>query len=101
MMRSDVIYLVAEDPAAHGVIDKPVETQRMVYCSIKSVGYQEYYRALEQDLHPALVFVLRDYAEYKGEKICVWNEVRYRVVRVYITAQQTVELTVEEATVDA
>lgn len=101
MMRSDVIYLVAEDPEAHGVIDKPVETQRMVYCSIKSVGYQEYYRALEQDLHPALVFVLRDYAEYGGEKICVWNDVRYRVVRVYITAQQTVELTVEEATVDA
>lgn len=101
MMRSDAIYLVAEDPQAHGVFDEPVETQRMVYCSIKSVGYQEYYRALEQDLRPALVFVLRDYAEYKGEKICVWNGIRYRVVRVYITAQQTVELTVEEATVDA
>lgn len=100
MMRSDVIYLVAEDPAAHGIFDRPEETLRMVYCAVKSVGLQEYYRALEQDLHPTFVFVLRDYAEYKAEKVCVYNGKRYRIVRSYVTPQNSVELTVEEATVD-
>ena len=100
MMRQDVIYLVAENPEAHGIFDAYAETQRMVFCAIKSVSSSEYYRALEQDLHPALVFVLRDYAEYQGEKICIYNDTRYRIVRTYITAQQTIELTVEEATVD-
>lgn len=101
MMRSDVLFFVSENPAAHGVFDEPVETQRMVYCAVKSVGYQEWYRALEQDLHPEFVFILRDYAEYQGEKVCVYNGTRYRIVRTYVTPQQTVELTVEEATVDA
>ena len=101
MMRQDALYLVAESPADHGVFDKPEETQRLVYCSVKSVGGQEYYRALENGLRPVFVFVLNDYAEYQGEKIAVYHDVRYRVVRTYVTAQQTIELTVEEATVDA
>ena len=100
MRRSDVIYLVAEDPAAHGIFACPAETQRMVYCAIRSVGLNEYYRALEQDLRPEVVFVLADYAEYQGEKIAVWHDKRYRVVRAYQNEQLGVELTVEEATVD-
>lgn len=101
MMRQDVLYLVSEFPAAHGVFDKPEETQRMVYCSVRSVGGQEYYRALENAIRPTLVFILADYAEYQGEKIAVYHDTRYRIVRTYVTAQQAIELTVEEATVDA
>ena len=78
MMRSDVITLVAETPE----------------------GFREYFTALSQALHPDMVFVLRDYAEYQGEKICVYHGVRYRIIRTYITAQNAIELTVEEATVD-
>ena len=100
MRRSDVIYLVAETPAAHGIFDAPKETQRMVYVTLKSVGLNEYYRALEQDLRPEVIFVLSDYAEYRGEKIAIWNGKRYRVVRAYQNEQLGVELTVEEATVD-
>ena len=100
MRRSDVIYLVAEDPAAHGIFDRPAETQRMVFVTLKSVGMSEYYRALEQQLRPEVIFVLADYAEYQGEKIAVWNGKRYRIVRAYQNEQLGVELTVEEATVD-
>ena len=56
---------------------------------------------MEQDIHPVMVFVLRDYAEYEGEKVCYYEGTRYRIVRTYITPQNTIELTVEEATVDA
>lgn len=100
MRRADVIYLVSEDPAAHGIFDAPKETQRMVYVTIRAVGMNEYYRALEQQLRPEVVFVLADYAEYQGEKIAVWRGKRYRVVRAYQNEQLGVELTVEEATVD-
>lgn len=100
MIRQSVLYLIAEAPAAHGIFDKPEETKRMVYCTVRSVGYNEFYRALENDLHPTLVFTLSDLAEYNGEKIVEYESRRYRVVRVYLDGT-IVELTVEEATVDA
>lgn len=99
MNRTGVIKLIGEDPAAHGIFDAPKETERTVYCIIRSVGYSEYYRAMDHDLSPSFVFRLADYAEYKGEKICVFEGKRYRVVRTYVDGT-AIELTVEEATVD-
>lgn len=100
-MRSGILYLTAEDPVAHGIFGAYTEEQRMTYCTLKSVTGAEFYRAMEQDIHPVMVFVLRDYAEYKGEKVCYYDGVRYRIVRTFITPQNAIELTVEEATVDA
>lgn len=99
MMLQDVLYLIAEDPAAHGIFDAPTETRRMVYCTVRSVGMQEFYRAMEQALHPTYVFILADHAEYQDEKICEWKGTRYRIIRTYTTGGR-IELTVEEATVD-
>ena len=100
MMRSDVITLIAESPEAHGIFDPPTESERTVFCYVKSVGFREYFEALSQSLHPSFVFVLRDYAEYHGEKVCTYHGTRYRIIRTYITMQNTIELTVEEVTVD-
>lgn len=100
MTRQDILYLVSENPQAHGIFDKPTETARKVYCTVRSVGMNEYYRAMENGLQPTFSFVLTDYAEYKGEKICIYGSTRYRIVRTYV-AGQSIELTVEEATVDA
>lgn len=99
MIRQGVLTLIAETPAAHGIFSAPAETGRTVYCEILSVTRSEFYRALEHDLHPSYVFRLADYAEYKGEKICIFEGTRYRVIRTYVD-QQRIELTVEEATVD-
>lgn len=98
MQRQSVVTLIAEHPQAHGVFDGPTETERTVYCTIRSVGYNEYYRAREHDLLPTLVFVLRDYAEYQDEKSLVYEGKRYNIIRTYITPQNTIELTVEEGT---
>lgn len=105
MIRDDVCYLVAEEPAAHGVFDRPAETARMVFCSVKSVGSAEFYRALAEKLHPTIIFVLQDAIEYQGEKIVLWTprggtQQRYRVIRTY-QAGNSLEITCEEATVDA
>lgn len=100
MIFRDVITLISENPAAHGVFDTTSETSRQVFCSVRSVGMTEAYTALSNGLNPQFVFVLSDYADYQGEKICSYNGTRYRIVRTYRNNQQ-IELTVEEATHDA
>ncbi|MBQ4018219.1 MAG: hypothetical protein II605_03130 [Paludibacteraceae bacterium] len=99
MMFRDVITLVSESPAAHGVFDSITETSRQVFCSVRSVGMREAYEALSNGLKPEFVFVLSDEADYNGEKICVYNNTRYRIVRTYRN-NQGIELTAEEVTVD-
>lgn len=99
MIFRDVLTLISESPAAHGVFEKPAETPRQVFCSVRSVGMSEAYQAMSNGLRPDFVFLLSDYGDYNGEKICEYNGVRYRVVRSY-RRNQGIELTVEEATID-
>lgn len=96
----DVLTLVSENPAAHGVFDNVTETQKQVFCTVRSVGMNEAYQARANGLHPQYVFVLSDFADYAGEKICIYNNVRYRIIRTYRN-NQGIELTVEEVTIDA
>lgn len=100
MMFRDVITLVSESPATHGVLDEVTETQKQVFCSVRSVGMSEAYQAMSNGLHPQFVFVLSDYADYSDEKIVIYNGKRYRVIRTY-RQNQGLELTVEEVTIDA
>ena len=99
MIFRDVINLIGETQP-HGVLDDPVETSRQVYCSVRSVGMTEAYTAMSNGLHPEFVFLLSDYGDYQGEKICEYQGTRYRIVRTY-RQNQGIELTVEEATIDA
>ena len=96
MLRADVIDLVTQIPGSHGVFDKPQETSRQVYCTVRSVGMTEFYRAKQYGLYPVFVFELTDSADYQGEKIVVYQGRRYDVVRTYIDGLK-IELTVEEA----
>lgn len=95
-----MIQLVNENPAAHGVFDKPDETTTQIFAEIRSVSMSEAYRARSAGLEPSFVFVLADYADYAGQKVIEYGGKRYRVIRTY-TAGQRLEITVEEATADA
>lgn len=99
-MFRDVITLVSESPAAHGVLDEITETQKQVFCTVRSVGMSEAYQAMSNGLHPQFVFILSDYADYDGEKVAIYNGKRYRVIRTY-RQNQGLEMTVEEVTIDA
>lgn len=100
MICDDVLVLIGETPEAHGVFDKPTETRTTVFCRVQSVSRSEYWKAKANGVEPEFVFVLSDHLDYNGEKICEFRETRYRIVRSYVT-QNEIELTVEEATVDA
>ena len=112
MICDDVIYLVDETPGDHGIFEPRKETQRMVFCQVRSVGQNEFWRAKDNGLNPEYTFRLSDKKDYQGEKICVYNGERYRVIRASvvnatsrtaddITDGVSIDLTVESATVDA
>lgn len=109
MICDDVLYLVSETPGAHGIFAEHRETQRMVYCQVRSVSRAEWWSAKSNGLHPEYVFRISDKADYENEKICIYNGDRYRIVRANIvisnredmTDGQMVDLTVERITVDA
>lgn len=92
-MRADVIKLISESPAAHGVFDAAAQTKRTVFCEVRSVGMREMYLAKGHDLHPEYVFVLSDYGEYKGEMLVEYHSVLYNVLRTYVNRQK-IEITV-------
>ena len=69
---------------------------RDVFCRLASIGQKEFYQAHAVDFHPEIKFVLADYLDYEGEKLVIYNEQWYRVIRTY-RAGQELEIVVEKA----
>lgn len=94
-IREDILYLLP-DKQPHGVFEAASATpaERAVFCTVRSVGHTEVYEARALGLRPEIVFTLADYAEYKDEQRCRWNNLEYRIIRTYVTRNQ-IELTCE------
>lgn len=84
MVRATTITLIGEEPTAHGVFEVPDNIQNEVFAEVLSASQNEFYKALENGLEPELVFMLTDYGDYNGEKILVYDDKRWRVIRTYI-----------------
>ena len=94
MIRARTAELIAETPAAHGVLDDPAESLRKVFCTEKSVGQTETYQARATGLNPELKLVLAHAFEYHGEKQLIYCGERYEILRTYRTETDSIELTV-------
>lgn len=94
MVRADVIYLVTERESAHGVHATVTRTERMVYCTVRSVTRSEYYTALNAGIATEFVFALAVAEEYQGERRVRYRDGIYDVVRTYMTEEDGIELTV-------
>lgn len=99
MVKAVTVDLVGESPEAHGVFEAYAPLTTTVFAEVRSVTRSEFYRAKENGIEPTYIFRLTDYADYHGEKIAIFENKRYRVVRSYANGQ-SIELTVEEATND-
>lgn len=95
MMKSNVVTLISEVPAAHGVGEEPEEVRRTVYCTIRSIGMQEAYQAMGIGLNPELKVILAHDFEYGGEPVCEMSGVRFTIIRTYITETDGIELTLQ------
>lgn len=100
MYLSDICYLIADTPRAHGIHDRPVSTERMAYCTVQSVGRQEYYAASNVGLSPSLVLKLADTLEYENELKLKFHDQEYRIIRTYMTKDGGIELTVQRSDVN-
>lgn len=100
MMRPDVIDLITESASAHGVHDAVTETERTVFCTVRSVTRSEFYNALNAGVQPEVVFVLALAEDYQGERVVRWKGLKYRVVRTYMTADDGIEITCERSDVN-
>lgn len=94
MRRYDVINLINESDKVHGVFSTSTETTAQVYCEVKSVNRNEAYQSRAIGMNASVVFVLTCDADYSGQKELTWNDVRYRVIRTYVT-DDGIELTCE------
>lgn len=97
MMRADVIDLITENAAAHGVHDAVTETARTVYCTVRSVTRSEFYNALNAGVQQEYVFVLALAEDYQGERVVRYHGRKFRVVRTYMTAGDGIEITCERS----
>ena len=95
MMKAATVTLIREDPAARGVGTEPQETRRKVFCTVRSIGMQEAYQAMGIGLNPELKVILSHDFEYQGEETCELNQVRYKILRTYVTEADGIELTLQ------
>lgn len=95
MMHAGKLTLIAEAPMPHGAGEAREETRRDVYCTVKSVGRTEAYMAMSAGHMPRYIFALAHDFEYKDERLCEYNGIRYRILRTYMTEDDGIELTVE------
>lgn len=100
MVRATTVTLIGEDPSAHGVFDVPDNNQNEVFAEVMSASQNEFYKAMENGLEPELVFRLTDYGDYNGEKIVVYDDKRWRVIRTYIK-EEALFIVVGKAAADA
>ena len=95
MMKANVADLISVNPEAAGVGTEPTESKRTVYCTVKSIGMQEAYQAMGIGLNPELKIVLAHDFEYQGEPMCEICGQRYKILRVYVTETDGIELTLQ------
>lgn len=94
MKRYTTVYLISENPEAHGVLETPERFERKVYAVMRSVGMRETYEAMGHGISPERVFDLAMPEEYRDEKWLRWEGNLYRIVRTYINGE-SISLTVE------
>ena len=97
MDKSDVIKLVKETPYRneYGVLI-PETSEREVFCNVKAINQNEFFKAGEIGLKPQFKFIIANAEDYEGEKLVIYQDKQYSIYRTYIKTTEAIELYVEE-----
>lgn len=96
MTNWSVIYLVKKketssvDEYGDLVIEEEFDKR---YAEVKSIGQKEFYQAQTIGLNLEIKFVLASSRDYSNEKEVVYNNVRYKVLKTYVTQNDGIEIT--------
>lgn len=95
MYRSDIIKLISEtftqDEIGQYISQ---ETEREVFCEVRSVTRSEWFNAGRDGLQPEFMFIMFA-PDYFGEKIVEYKGVRYGIYRTYVGRNEQIELYAE------
>ena len=96
MAKAGVIWLIGENPKAHGVHDQTDRIRRRVLCTVKNVRQSEYYQAYNGGIEPEFQFNLTLAADWHGERLLEYRprfRTRlYRIIRTYETPSGGLEI---------
>lgn len=96
MDKSTTLKLIAVTYTTDTIGQKiPTESERTVYCALRSVTRQEWKDAGEMGFKPAYTATMFVY-DYEGEAIAELNGKRYGIYRTYLTTNDQIELYLEE-----
>ena len=96
MSRWSEVDLVKESTAARGVHDSAAETLRRLLCEVRSVTRSEFYSALAIGIKPQVILKLSLAEDYENEHQCIFEGMRYEILRTYETNDGGIELTVRQ-----
>lgn len=95
-MYNDVIYLIsAENTMEIDEYGDKVTREKLVmrFAKLKSVSQSEFYQAQTVGVKPEIKVELADYLDYEDQQEVIYNSIRYKVLRTYRTATNSIELT--------
>ena len=96
MDRSNVIYLITKnyEKDEYGILRK-TETQKKVFCNVRSVSQSEFFQGGQHGLHPEFKMTMFRH-DYSGEETVLYKGRRYAVYRTYETSTDELELYVQK-----
>lgn len=95
MLFAETADLIAQEFTINSVGDSiPTETRHTVFVEFQSIGLKRKIDAMATGLNVEFKLVLKDIAEYNGEKVVEYSGERYNIKNVFIRDDQLVELTV-------
>lgn len=95
MDRSNIITLVKTEYEQDDIGQQvPKETKRDIYCTLKSIGQEEWYKAGNRGLKPEIKAIIFS-PEYQNETIAEIDGKRYGIYRTYIGENENLELYLE------
>lgn len=95
MDKTNIIYLksVIYEKDQYGV-NRPIKTERKVYCDVSSVTASEFFQGGAQGLKPDLRFVMSIF-DYKDEEELIFEGKTYSIYRTYRGKNDDIELYTE------
>lgn len=94
IMWSDSLFLIKES-YNYDTNELVVENKKEIFCKVKSISRNEFYKASAGGFKPSLIFVIHSF-EYENEEKVEFDGIIYNVIRTYMANTEEIELTCEK-----
>lgn len=96
-MHDDQLFLISMQYRGDEIGNQmPVESRNDVLCTVRSIGYREFYAAAGTEYKPEIIFHVNKW-DYENQTVVEYNGERYKVIRSFPVPNtlEEIELTCE------